>query len=350
MRALIIGLKLSALVLVAVTVFAGRADAQGSAVSLDVACDQASILGARDTVVHCRFTIRNGGPTPIRDAQLAFQPSNAGSLPDAYFFFREWIDDAEQPSPGVATIFDAGDIAPATQRVLRFDVIVRSAQSFTVDAAVLGAPNQREFARATTVTSVDRSFSPQPARSAELLIVPKAIGEPTDTVQYRLRISNESDQELRNVVVEIEGATGALLTSRDFLAPPERHGPNEPLMTRLPNVAPQRFVETLLTFEAPEPCSYVSPAAVVLADAVGGGPQGVTLAAVAVEGYSLNCVGEGGGEYGLPVSGSGPAEVPSHVSVWPVILLSFGAVLAAAGAVVRRRPHHARWHPRHRSR
>ena len=88
-------------------------------------------------------------------------------------------------------------------------------------------------------------------------------GEPADTVQYRLRVSNESDQELRNVVLEIEGTTGATLTSGDALTSPERNGPNEPLMTRLPNIAPQTVVVFLLTFGAQEPCAYVSPAAVV---------------------------------------------------------------------------------------
>jgi hypothetical protein len=336
MPSLITVVKLSALVIAVAAVSASRTSAQG-AVSLDVACDQGPILGARDTLRNCTFIIHNGGTTPIRAAQLAFQPSNNAPVPDRYFFFREWLDGAEQPSPGVATIFDAGDIAPGASREIRFQIIVRSDHAFAADAVVLGAPNQQDFARTTIATSVDRSFSPQPARLAELLIVPKFIGEQAGTVQYRLRPSNESDDQLRNVTVEIEGAGGALLTSGDAVASPERHGPNEPLTTRLADIAPQTFVETLLTFKTQEACAYVSPAAVVRADAVSGGQQqSVTLAALAVEGYSLNCA-DGGGDYDLPVSGTGSAEDATRPGAWPMILLALGAVMTGAGTIFRRR-------------
>jgi hypothetical protein len=330
---------LAALVVAALAAAAGPNPTHAQTQSATITIDRghASVPAGVDALLSSTYTLHNTGDTVIRDAQLAFQPSNAGDVPDGYFFFREWLDGAEQPSPGVTTIFDAGDIAPGAAREIRFQIIVHSAHPFAADAVLLGAPNQHEFVRQTVRVAADE---PQPAQIAAFRIVPTNIGAGTGVVQYRLLITNDSDDALRNVVVDVAGAKSAPLTSIGAPAQLERTDPtpNSPISANVRDIAPHEQFETLLSFESRSRCDYTYPAALVRARLYRGTEphENIALPAVADAGFSFNCMDGSDSGLGLPVAGAGP-DPDGRARAWSVVLLLVGAAILETGWTLRRR-------------
>ena len=320
---------------VALTAMSPRALAQTPAAFIGVDPQTSAIPAGADTLLTGTYTLRNTGTQPIQGAQLGFNPSGASPIPDAYFFFREWIDGVEQPTPGVTTIFDVGDIAAGTSREVRFQIIVRSSHAFAADAVVLGAPNQTEFARTTIRVAADQ---PPPAQTASLLIVPSDIGAGDGVVQYRLLVSNDSDETLRRPAIDVTGARSSALTSVRGGFEFERSLPDTPVTTNLRDIAPHEQFETTLTFESRTACGYVYPAVLVRARLYLGTEAGVTvtLPAMADAGFSFNCADAGSGDYTLPADGMGPDAAHRGETPLTLALALPGAAMIGAGWRVRR--------------
>lgn len=153
MRTLLLLLAMGLLAVASGLSFVVRAAAQtpGSA-EMEFGCGPGPVVASGEpTLLTCRAVARNTSAKTLAGAQLEFLPATSVAPPDLYLFWSETHDGVRSVLGQAQLAYDFGDIAPGASSVIVLEIIVRSTHDFGADVALMGQPDQTEYAR-TTIT------------------------------------------------------------------------------------------------------------------------------------------------------------------------------------------------------
>jgi hypothetical protein len=339
MRTFLLILLLVALAVVSGLSFVVAARAKG-ALALERECAPAALPRDVDTVVTCRFTVRNDGDAVTQDVRLNFEAAPRLRIPDRYRFFSMRRDGVDVPVGPSDLSYEFGDIAPGGQSVIELRIVIRDSQGFGARAVLTAGPEQERL--------VEQTFASEVTDSLDTPLAVRLRRSPDVPASLMLDISSQGADTVE--VDKVEVAAGDRITmspapvgwTRDAasgLYVARLDGP-VPGVPGLP-VVPDMTVTISMTFSSDLDCAWAAPVVVVTGTRDG---ESVSGAVIEDEGIQLdecdfNGGQGGGGEVsitGLPAGGAGPNR-DARAAPALAALAVLGLLITHHGVRLRRR-------------